>query len=412
MSNQMMPVDEQLSLLLRGVVDVYQREELEERIEESVATGRPLRIKAGYDPTAPDIHLGHTVTLTKLRQFQDAGHIAIFLIGDFTGMIGDPTGKKSTRPALTREQVLENAETYKRQVFKILDPDKTEVRFNSEWMNSMSAADMIRLASRYNLARLMEREDFRSRYKANEPISVHELLYPLIQAYDSVALQADVELGGTDQIFNLLVGREMQRAHGQRPQVVMTVPLLVGIDARQDEQGNIVGDKMSKSLGNYVGIDEPPDQIFGKIMSISDPVMWHYTELLSRRSTAQIEALRGDPMRAKIELAKELVARFYSQEEADAAEARFRKRFSRKELPDDIPEVTLELDQDALPLPNALKAAGLVKSTSEARRNIKQGAVRVDRERVRDLDHTLRVPGRYLIQKGKLGIRYLNLTRS
>ncbi len=398
---------EQLALLERGVVDLHQRTELKERLEESARTGRPLRVKAGYDPTAPDLHVGHTVTLTKLRQFQDLGHTAIFLIGDFTGRIGDPTGKKSTRPALTREQVLENAETYKRQVFKILDPARTEVRFNSEWMDAMTAADMVRLAGRYTLARLMEREDFRRRFSENAPISVHELLYPLVQAYDSVALQADVELGGHDQIFNLLVGREIQRAYGQRPQIVMTVPLLVGTDARL-EDGKIVGDKMSKSMNNYIGIDEPPEQIFGKIMSVSDPLMWHYFELLSRRSNAEIEALRESPRDAKVALGRELVARYWSAEAADAAVQGFEQRFARKELPDEIPEHRLPAAAP-VPLPTALKEMGLAKSTSEARRNIQQGAVRVDDARIVDVDHCLASPGRYLIRKGKLGLAYLVL---
>jgi len=396
---------EQLALLKRGVVDLNQEHELLQRLEESASSGRPLRVKAGYDPTAPDLHLGHTVTLTKLRQFQDLGHTAVFLIGDFTGRIGDPTGKKTTRPALTEEQVLANAETYKRQVFKILDPERTELRFNSEWMNALSAAGLVQLASQYNLARLMEREDFRSRFANNQPISVHELLYPLVQAYDSVALEADVELGGTDQVFNLLVGREIQRAYGQRPQVVMTVPLLVGTDARL-EDGKIVGDKMSKSLGNYIGIDDAAGEIFGKIMSVSDPVMWHYYELLSTQRSEAIETLKGRPRDAKVALGRELVSRYHGAEAADRAARAFASRFARGELPADIPEVALQAPPEGLPLPNALKLAGLVRSTSEARRNIKQGAVRVDGQRIKALDHLLAAPGRYLLQKGKRGICY------
>lgn len=401
---------EQLALLEHGTVELYQEDELLQRLEQAAKEGRPLRVKAGYDPTAPDLHLGHTVTLTKLRQFQDLGHVAIFLIGDFTGMIGDPSGKKSTRPALTRDQVQRNAESYKRQVFKILDPERTEIRFNSEWMDELGAADMIHLASLYSLARMMERDDFRSRYRDNAPISIHELLYPLIQAYDSVALAADVEIGGTDQIFNLLVGRDIQRSYGQQPQVVLTTPLLVGTDARL-EHGELVGDKMSKSLGNYIGINEPPDEIFGKIMSISDPLMWHYTDLLSRRSNEEIEALRTNPLQAKRALGRELVSRFYSEEAAEHAAHSFFRRFSNRDLPDDIPEHTILVSKDH-PLPNALRDAGLVKSTSEARRNIQQGAVRVDGDRVRDTDHMLVVPGLYLLQKGKRSICYLQLLPS
>jgi len=407
--SQPLSPEAQLALLERGTVQIHQRAELAERLVQAARTGRPLRVKTGYDPTAPDLHIGHTVTLTKMRQFQDLGHIAVFLIGDFTGRIGDPTGKKSTRPALTKEQVLENAETYKRQVFKVLDPERTEVRFNSEWMDAMSAADLVRLASHYNLARLMEREDFRSRYQNNEPVSVHELLYPLVQAYDSVALQADVELGGTDQIFNLLVGREIQRDYGQPPQVVMTLPLLVGTDARL-EDGSLVGDKMSKSLGNYIGINEPPESIFGKVMSISDPLMWHYTELLSRRTNEELASLKGDPLRAKKELGQELVARFYSAEVAAEVRTAFERRFSQHQLPDEIPEVTLVAPPEGLPLPSALKEAGLVSTTSDARRNITQGAVKVDGEKVTAVERVLATPGCYLLQKGKLGICRLRLT--
>jgi len=407
--SQPLSPEAQLALLERGTVQIHQRAELAERLVQAARTGRPLRVKTGYDPTAPDLHLGHTVTLTKMRQFQDLGHIAVFLIGDFTGRIGDPTGKKSTRPALTKEQVLENAETYKRQVFKVLDPERTEVRFNSEWMDAMTAADLVRLASHYNLARLMEREDFRSRYQNNEPVSVHELLYPLVQAYDSVALQADVELGGTDQIFNLLVGREIQRDYGQPPQVVMTLPLLVGTDARL-EDGSLVGDKMSKSLGNYIGINEPPESIFGKVMSISDPLMWHYTELLSRRTNEELASLKGDPLRAKKELGQELVARFYSAEVAAEVRTAFERRFSQHQLPDEIPEVTLVAPPEGLPLPSALKEAGLVSTTSDARRNIQQGAVKVDGEKVTAVERVLATPGCYLLQKGKLGICRLRLT--
>lgn len=401
-------VQEQLGLLTRGTVQINLLDDLKKRIAKSVETGTPLRIKAGYDPTAPDLHLGHIVTLRKLRQFQQLGHTAIFLIGDFTAMIGDPTGKKASRPALSREQVLENAETYKRQVFKVLDPDLTEVRFNSEWMDAMTGADLIRLAARYNLARLMERDDFRKRYQGNQPIAVHELLYPLVQGYDSVALKADVELGGTDQIFNLLVGRELQRQVKQPQQTVMTVPLLVGTDAKL-EDGEFVGDKMSKSTGNYIGIDEPPNEMYGKVMALSDDLMWHYAELLSERSNDELEALKGKPLEAKKALGREFVTLFHSAQAAEAASDAFHRRFANKELPDEIPEVSATPPADRpYQIPNALVDAGLVKSTNVGRQVVKAGAVKIDGEKCTDLRRVLE-PGRYLLQKGKRGIAYLTV---
>jgi len=342
---------------------------------------KPLKIKAGFDPTAPDLHLGHTVLINKLRQFQELGHEVIFLIGDFTGMIGDPTGKSTTRPPLTREQVLENAKTYEHQIFKILDPSKTTVLFNSSWMGEMSAVDLIQLASRHTVARMLERDDFNKRYTSGQPIAIHEFLYPLIQGYDSVALKADVELGGTDQKFNLLVGRQLQEAHGQEPQVVITMPILEGLDGVQ---------KMSKSLNNYIGITDPPDEMFGKVMSISDELMWRYFELLSFRSISEIDSWKrevgtgGNPRDYKIRLADELVARFHSKEQAAKAYEAFVARFQKGQIPEEMPAFELSVGKEGFPLANLLKEVQLVTSTSEALRMIKQGAVRIDGVRVED----------------------------
>ena len=377
MTKRTSELDEALGLIERGAENIIKREELIERLKK----GRPLRVKAGFDPTAPDLHVGHTVLINKLRQFQDLGHTVIFLIGDFTGMIGDPTGKNSTRPPLTREDIEQNAATYKEQIFKILDPEKTEIRFNSEWFDQLGAAGMIRLASQYTVARMLERDDFSKRFKSEQPIAIHEFLYPLAQGYDSIALKADVELGGTDQTFNLLMGRHVQAQAGMEPQVVLTMPLLEGLDGVQ---------KMSKSLGNYIGIDESPDQIFGKIMSISDDLMWRYFELLSFRSNADLDALRErvtageNPRDVKFELGIELVARFHSQKAAEAARQAFIDRFAKGGLPDDIPEVAVSGEDSDLPIGFVLKQAGLTASTSEAMRMIKQGAVRVDGERISD----------------------------
>ncbi|MDT8387772.1 MAG: tyrosine--tRNA ligase [Thiogranum sp.] len=366
---------EALELIKRGTQEILVEAELVQRLKE----GRPLRIKAGFDPTAPDLHLGHTVLLNKLRQFQELGHEALFLIGDFTGMIGDPTGKNVTRKPLTREEVLDNAKTYERQIFKILDPDRTRVLFNSSWMGAMSAADLIQLASRQTVARMLERDDFSKRYTSGQPIAVHEFLYPLVQGYDSVELKADVELGGTDQKFNLLVGRQLQEAFGQKPQIVLTMPILEGLDGVQ---------KMSKSLGNYIGIDEPPDEMFGKLMSISDDLMWRYFELLSFRSLSDIKSLQHDvregcnPRDVKFELGMEIVARFHSPAEADRARENFIARFQKGAVPEEMPELHLPGGGDGLPISNALKDAGLTSSTSESMRMIRQGAVRIDGERI------------------------------
>jgi tyrosyl-tRNA synthetase len=388
------PAEAQLALIERGAVDLISRADLAERLR----AGRPLRVKAGFDPTAPDLHLGHTVLLTKLRQFQELGHHVIFLIGDFTGMIGDPTGKSTTRPPLTREQVAANAETYRQQVFKVLDAARTEVAFNSTWFDPMSAADMIRLAGTHTVARMLERDDFSKRYKGGLPIAIHEFLYPLVQGYDSVALRADVELGGTDQTFNLLMGRELQRHCGQAPQVVLTMPLLEGLDGVN---------KMSKSLGNYIAITDAPDDMFGKLMSVSDELMWRYLDLLSLQSTAVIATWRREveagrnPRDVKVELGREIVARFHGDAAAVKAIEAFDARFRRDEVPDDLPELDIAAGPAGLSMPQLLKAAGLVASTSEAMRLMGQGAVKMDGERMEDKARLL-VPGTTaLLQVGK-----------
>ncbi len=367
----MADVESQLALIKRGADELLIEAELKEKLK----TGRPLRIKAGFDPTAPDLHFGHTVLINKLRHFQELGHHVMFLIGDFTGMIGDPTGKNATRPPLSREQIMQNAQTYREQVFKILDPEKTEVCFNSSWFDSLGAAGMIKLAAQHTVARMLERDDFAKRYVTNQPIAVHEFLYPLCQGYDSVAMRADVELGGTDQKFNLLVGRELQKHYGQPPQCVLMMPLLEGLDGVN---------KMSKSLGNYIGIAEPPQEIFGKVMSISDDLMWRYFDLLSFRSATEIARLKRDveggvnPRDVKIQLALELVARFYSKRDADKALDDFLARFQRGALPEEMPEITIA----AAPIAQVVKQAGLAASTSEALRLIEGGGVKLDGEKV------------------------------
>lgn len=368
---------EAMDLIRRGTEEIL----LEEALVKKLEKGAPLRIKAGFDPTAPDLHLGHTVLINKLRQFQDLGHEVMFLIGDFTGMIGDPTGKNVTRKPLTRDEVLDNAKTYEEQIFKILDPTKTLVVFNSSWMNEMGAADLIQLAAKHTVARMLERDDFSKRYKGGQPIAIHEFLYPLVQGYDSVALKADVELGGTDQKFNLLVGRQLQEVYGQEPQVVITLPILEGLDGVQ---------KMSKSLNNYIGIADVPDEMFGKIMSISDELMWRYLELLSFRPMSEIESWRkeveagANPRDVKVRLAEEIIGRFHSAEAAKKAHENFVARFRQGAMPDDMPELELSAPEGSLPIANLLKEAGLVGSTSEALRMIKQGAVKIDGERVED----------------------------
>ncbi len=395
----MKSVEEQIALIERGAVDFHSREDLVKKLTRSLETGKPLTIKAGFDPTAPDLHLGHTVLIQKLRHFQVLGHEVNFLIGDFTGLIGDPTGKSETRPPLTPEDVRRNAETYKEQVFKILDPEKTKVVFNSTWLGQLTSYDMIRLASELTVARMLERDDFKKRFESNRPISIHEFLYPLIQGYDSVAMEADVELGGTDQLFNLLMGRDLQRSRGQEPQVVLTMPLLEGLDGVN---------KMSKSLGNYIGISEAPDSIFGKIMSISDELMFRYYELLSDLSMDEVLALKaqmekGDihPKKVKVQLAKEMVARFHSVEAADEAERNFEQVFARHELPDEIEEVELAQSAEPVWLPKLLADAGMVKSTSEGRRMIQQNAVSLDGDKVENVDVAIPAVGSVLLKVGK-----------
>lgn len=363
--------------LKRGAEEILLEDELLEKLKK----GEPLTIKAGFDPTAPDLHLGHTVLINKMRQFQQLGHNVVFLIGDFTGMIGDPTGKNVTRKPLTKEDVLANAETYKEQVFKILDPAKTRVEFNSTWMEALGAAGMLKLASRQTVARMMERDDFKKRYAGGQAIAIHEFMYPLVQGWDSVALKSDVELGGTDQKFNLLMGRELQKSEGQRPQTVLMMPLLEGLDGVQ---------KMSKSLNNYIGITDAPNDMFGKVMSISDDLMWRYYELLSFKPIEQIEAYKqqindgANPRDIKIELAKELIARFHDQAAADAAHQEFNNRFQKGAVPDDMPELDVTTENGEIAIANLLKEAGLVASTSEAMRMIKQGAVKIEGEKVTD----------------------------
>ncbi len=386
--------EEQMEMVARGTDEIIPKSELANRL----AAGRPLRVKAGFDPTAPDLHLGHTVLINKMRHFQELGHDTIFLIGDFTGMIGDPSGKSATRPPLSREQIEANAATYKEQIFKILDPDRTTVDFNSRWMDELGAAGLISLASRYTVARMLERDDFSKRYKSNQPIAIHELLYPLAQGYDSVALKADVELGGTDQKFNLLVGRELQKQYGQAQQVVVTVPLLEGLDGVN---------KMSKSLDNYVGITEPPNEMFGKLMSVSDELMWRYFDLLSFRTNSEIFRMRENmaagtnPRDIKFLLAEEIVERFHSASAATRAKEEFIRRFQKGAMPDDMPELDIDAVDGKLPLANLLKLAGLTSSTSESHRMVTQGAVKIDGEPVKDSRAEIDAHSSHVYQVGK-----------
>jgi tyrosyl-tRNA synthetase len=394
-----MTIDEQLAYLRKGTTEIIREDELRSKLEKSAKTGKPLRVKLGADPTAPDIHLGHTVVIRKLRAFQELGHTAIFLIGDFTGLIGDPSGKSATRPQLTHEEINANAETYKRQIFKLLDPEKTEIRFNSEWMEKLGADGFVRLASHVTVRQILERDDFAKRLSEERPVALHELLYPLTQAYDSVALQADVELGGTDQKFNLLLGRNLQREYEQEAQVAVITPLLEGTDGVQ---------KMSKSLGNYIGIDEPPSEIFGKVMSISDDLMWRYYELLTDLTIDQIAALRRDsqngernPRDIKAELAKSIIADFHSKEDASRAEEEFNRIFRGKQTPDDVEEISLE--SGLWKLPRLLVDSGLAPSVAEARRLIDQGGVSLDGEKHlrHDREVSISTDGAILIQVGK-----------
>lgn len=395
--------NDSLQEISRGTDEILPVKDLIERL----ASGKTLCIKAGFDPTAPDLHLGHTVLINKMRQFQDLGHEVVFLIGDFTGLIGDPTGKNSTRPALTPDEVKENARSYEQQIFKILDAEKTQVKFNSSWMGEMKAGELVQLAAHHTVARMLERDDFNKRYKAGQPISIHEFLYPLVQGYDSVALKADVELGGTDQKFNMLVGRQLQEAYGQKPQVVITVPILEGLDGVN---------KMSKSLGNYIGISEAPAEQFGKIMSLSDELMWRYFELLSFRPLSEIERFKkqiadgANPRDIKFLLAEEIVGRFHSETDATRAREDFIARFQKGAMPDDMPELELGLASGQRSIPQILKAAGLTKSTSEAARLIKQGGVRIDGEKVADGSLEIAIGTTHIFQVGKRKFARVTLT--
>ncbi len=400
----MTELDAALALIRRGADEIIREDELRRKLER----GSPLRVKTGFDPTAPDLHLGHTVLINKMRHFQELGHHVMFLIGDFTGLIGDPSGRDATRKPLTPEQLAENAETYKQQVFKILDPVKTEVCFNSEWGNALGSAGMIKLASRYTVARMLERDDFKTRYAGNQSISIHEFLYPLMQAYDSVVMRADVELGGTDQKFNLLVGRELQKEDGQEPQIALTMPILEGLDGKR---------KMSKSLENYVGIDEPANEMFGKLMSVSDDLMWRYYELLSFRPLDEVHRLRKEvdegrnPRQAKVELALEIVARFHDEKAAKKAEDDFNARFRHGALPSEIEEIQVSVDGDEIPVAALLKKSSLVSSTSDGIRMLKQGAVRIDSDRVEDGAIPVPVGSTHIFQVGKRRIARVTVIR-
>ena len=394
---------EQIALLRRGSDEILLEDDLLERLK----SGKPLRVKVGFDPTAPDLHLGHTVLINKMRQFQTLGHRVIFLIGDFTGLIGDPTGKNVTRKPLTQEAVLQNAETYKEQIFKILEPEATEIAFNSTWMNELGSAGLIQLAAQHTVARMLERDDFSKRYRNGQPIAIHEFLYPLVQGYDSVALKSDVELGGTDQKFNLLMGRELQKSYGQKPQVVLTMPLLEGLDGVN---------KMSKSLGNYIGITDAPDQMFGKLMSISDDLMWRYFDLLSFKSNEELAGLKQDveagknPRDVKFLLADEIITRFHSAGEASKAQSAFIARFQKGAIPDEMPEFELSAPEGDLGIANLLKEADLVNSTSDGMRMVRQGAVKIDGERIEDTRLRIQVNTKHVYQVGKRRFARVRLT--
>ena len=399
-----MTIDEQLTYLTKGCVDVVRETDLRKRLEQSAESGQPLTVKVGFDPTAPDLHLGHTVLIRKMKHFQELGHRVIFLIGDFTGLIGDPTGRSKTRPALSPAEIEENAETYKKQVFKLLDPDKTVVDFNSNWLSGLGSDGWVRLAARYNVAQMLERRDFRKRYEAGQPIAIHEFLYPLAQAYDSVYLHADVELGGTDQLFNLNVGRDIMPSYEVRPQIVLTTPLLVGLDGTE---------KMSKTAGNYVGINEPPGEMFGKLMSVSDDLMWDYYELLTDLSVADINTLKQGvasgvthPKQAKVDLAKHVVGDFHSVEEAQEAAEEFERRFSRKEVPEVVEEWMGRVPEEGQRLTALMVAAGMAKSGSAATRVLSQGGVKIDGVRVEDRFHTIaETQAPFVLQVGKRALR-------
>jgi tyrosyl-tRNA synthetase len=405
------PVDEQIAVITRGAVDVHVRSELEQRLQKARETGKPLRVKAGFDPTRPDLHIGHAVLMAKMRQFQDLGHQVILLVGEFTAMVGDPTGKSDLRPRLTREEVRASAKTYTDQAFKILDPSKTEIRSNSEWLDKMSPTDIVELMAKMTVSRMLERKDFAQRYEEGRPIYQHEFLYPLLQGYDSVALQCDIELGGSDQLFNLLVGRDLMPRYGQTAQMVLTTPLLEGTDAKM-ESGIVVGKKMSKSADNYIGLTEAPIVMFRKVMQIDDEVIFRYFELLSPRSNQEIATLRKekaegrDPREIKALFAKELITRFHDEASAASAEAEFKSVYGADAVPDDIEEITLTTDGPTLWIAKALSGAGLVKSTGEGKRLVEQGGVELDRVRVTDANHQLERGKKYLLRVGSKNRRF------
>ncbi len=406
------PVDEQLALLTRGIVDLHVQAELEERLKSSRESGSPLLVKAGFDPTRPDLHIGHAVLMQKMRQFQDLGHTAIMLVGDFTAMVGDPTGQNDSRPRLTKEEVMVGAETYAKQAFKILDPSRTVVRYNSEWLDQLKPSEMVELMAKTTVSRMLERNDFAERFAANKPIHQHEFLYPLLQGYDSVALQNDVELGGTDQLFNLLVGRDLMPRYGHKRQIVMTTPILEGIDAKLVD-GKVVGKKMSKSQGNYIGLVEDPISMHRKVMQVDDDVIFRYFELLSSLSNAELVALKEarkagkSPMEIKAQFAKELITRFHDAAAAEHAAAEFARVYSGDAVPDDVQEIEVKTEGDELWLPKALSAAGLVKSSGEGKRLVEQGGVEVDQQRVTDGQAKLAVGKRYLLRVGSKNRRFM-----
>lgn len=407
-----LPVADQMALLTRGVVDLHVRAELEKRLEASRTSGKPLRVKAGFDPTRPDLHVGHAVLLQKMRQFQDLGHTAIFLVGDFTAMVGDPTGHNDARPRLSRDDVRAAAKTYIDQAFKVLDPNRVEIRYNTEWLDKLGATDVVELMAKMTVSRMLERNDFSKRFEDNRPIYQHEFLYPLLQGYDSVALENDVELGGTDQLFNLLVGRDLMPKYGKAPQLVMTTPILEGLDAKPDDKGQIVGKKMSKSADNYIGFHDEPSSMFRKVMQIHDIVIWRYFELLSASSNESIAALKaaGDPLAAKRAFARELIARFHDELEAKSAEAAFDRAYVQDEVPTDVPALDITTEGASLWIAKALSAAGLVKSTGEGKRLVEQGGVEVDQARVTDAQLQLEKGKTYLLRVGSKNRKFARVT--
>ncbi|MGH7284801.1 MAG: tyrosine--tRNA ligase [Polyangiaceae bacterium] len=406
------PAADQIALLARGVVDFHVRAELEKKIEASAASGKPLRVKAGFDPTRPDLHIGHAVLLQKMRQFQDLGHTAIFLVGDFTAMVGDPTGHNDARPRLSREDVRSAATTYIDQAFKVLDKSRVEIRYNTEWLDTLRANDVVELMAKMTVSRMLERNDFSKRFEENRAIYQHEFLYPLLQGYDSVALESDVELGGTDQLFNLLVGRDLMPKYGKPPQIVMTTPILEGLDAKPDENGHIVGKKMSKSADNYIGFHDDAATMFRKVMQVHDVVIWRYFELLSQKSNQEITAMKllGDPLNAKREFARELIARFHDTAAAKNAESDFDKAYMADDVPADVPSIDVTTDGPTLWIAKALSAASLVKSTGEGKRLVEQGGVEIDRTRVTDAQLQLEKGKTFLLRVGSKNRKFCRIT--